>query len=357
MQDFVNKIVSWYEKNHRQLPWRETHDPYRIWLSEIILQQTRVEQGRPYYEQFTTEHPNIQSLAEANEESILRLWQGLGYYSRARNLHKCAKTVMAEHGGHFPKKFEDLKKLPGIGPYTAAAIASFAFGEKVACVDGNVYRLLSRFFGISDDIASPKGQKVFFEKAQSLIPSDRPDLFNQATMEMGAMVCTPKKPNCMYCPLQAGCFAFEHNKQEELPVKTKKVKVKKRYLHYLIIKHEGEVLMKKRDTKGIWAGLYDFPLIEGKEAIVDFDDLLENTPNFNGGKFLLGQISQQYKHVLTHQQLFVRFFEISTKNQAAFQQVKEAFQSHSFPLEETMGIPKPILIDQYLKEHQLEGVE
>ncbi|BDC97892.1 A/G-specific adenine glycosylase [Persicobacter psychrovividus] len=354
MQDFVNKIVRWYKKNLRPLPWRATNDPYRIWLSEVILQQTRVEQGQPYYEQFTTEHPNIQSLAEESEEKVLRLWQGLGYYSRARNLHKCAKAVVNLHAGHFPNNYKELIKLPGIGPYTAAAIASFAFNEQIACVDGNVYRLLSRYFGIEDDIASGKGQKVFFEKAQSLIPADQPADFNQATMEMGAMICTPKKPRCEQCPVQQGCYAFEHQAQGRLPVKIKKLKIKNRYLNYSVFQFEQRIIMNRRPEKGIWAGLYDFPLHESKLSLDSFEPLLEAYPALNPNDWLLGNISSEYKHILTHQKLFVTFFSFNCKNKAAYEALKQALKAEEYNLEEIEELPKPKIIDQFLSDTFLQ---
>ena len=223
---FVNQLIRWYSHQKRDLPWRRTNNPYKIWLSEIILQQTRVNQGMPYYLNFVDKYPTVNDLAAAQEQEVLRLWQGLGYYSRARNLHSCAKMVVGEYDGQFPNKFEELLKLKGIGRYTAAAIASMAFNQVNAVVDGNVYRVLSRVFGLYDDIAETKSAKVFEKLANELIPKDQPGEFNQAIMDFGAIQCTPKSPACAICPLSDSCYAFNKGETEQLPVKTKKVKVK-----------------------------------------------------------------------------------------------------------------------------------
>ncbi len=236
---FANKIIGWYLDNKRDLPWRNTKDPYRIWLSEIILQQTRVAQGLPYYQAFTEKFPTVWDLSKADERVVLRTWQGLGYYSRARNLHKCAKIICDNYRGQFPNNYKDLLALPGVGPYTAAAIASFAFGEIKAVVDGNVYRVLSRFFGVHDDIATGPGQKKFAELAQSLISQEKPELYNQGNMEYGAIQCTPKSPNCHGCVLEDSCVAYHQHLQHQLPVKSKKVKVRERYFYYFNLVKQG----------------------------------------------------------------------------------------------------------------------
>ena len=264
--EFSKKLITWFEENQRDLPWRATKDPYKIWLSEIILQQTRVTQGMPYYESFVEAFPTVQDLANAPEEQIMRLWQGLGYYSRARNLHQTAKIIVEELGGAFPKQYQKLVKLKGIGPYTAAAIASFAFQENIALVDGNVYRVLSRIFGITTDIGSSKAYKEFFELASSLIDPNQPDTFNQAIMEFGALQCTPKNPNCTYCPFQPSCVAFQTGKTTELPIKTKKTKTRKRHLLYIVwIDAEENVFVQQRKEKDIWQHLYEFDAIETDE--------------------------------------------------------------------------------------------
>ena len=225
-QFFSNSILSWYQENPRHLPWRETQDPYKIWLSEIILQQTRVAQGLPYYEAFSKAYPSVQALAEAPEEEVLRLWQGLGYYSRARNLHACAKYIWNELGGNFPNSYASLIQLKGVGSYTAAAISSFAFGEVQAVVDGNVFRVLARYFGIATDIASGKGKKEFEALANQLIPKNSPGEFNQAMMDFGSRCCVPKNPSCEECPVSNTCFAFQKGLVGSLPVKINKTKVK-----------------------------------------------------------------------------------------------------------------------------------
>ena len=259
---FSATIMAWYTDHQRELPWRQTKDPYAIWLSEIILQQTRVAQGLPYYERLLAAFPTVCDLAEAPEASLLRLWQGLGYYSRARNLQKAAQLVMRDFNGSFPRTYEDIITLPGVGPYTAAAIASFAFDEAKAVVDGNVFRVLSRVFAVETDIASSAARGVFTELAQSLIPTEDPAGFNQAIMEFGALQCTPS-PDCSICPLRISCAAFNEKRVNELPIKSKKTKVKEIQMDYLVIEHNGQILVRERVENGIWKGLWEFYLIEG----------------------------------------------------------------------------------------------
>jgi len=273
---FSKKIISWYEENKRDLPWRHTRDPYKIWLSEIILQQTRIAQGLPYYNRFVESFPDIISLADAKEDRVLRLWQGLGYYSRARNLHACAKKVRDELGGIFPQSFQELKKLPGIGSYTAAAIASFAFHEPVAVVDGNVYRVLARVLGSDQDISSSEGKAFFYEKANELIDKRQPDIYNQALMEFGALHCTPQNPKCDSCIFVKSCFAYQNGMQGVLPVNAKKQSIRKRYFTYIVIEYRGRLFMKKRQHGDIWNGLYDFFLIESPRLSKPEKTLKEN---------------------------------------------------------------------------------
>ncbi|WP_395616598.1 A/G-specific adenine glycosylase [Aquirufa sp.] len=258
---FSATIMAWYTDHQRELPWRQTKDPYAIWLSEIILQQTRVAQGLPYYERLLTAFPTVRDLAEAPEASLLRLWQGLGYYSRARNLQKAAQLVMRDFNGSFPQTYDDIITLPGVGPYTAAAIASFAFDEAKAVVDGNVFRVLSRVFGVETDIASSAARGVFTELAQSLIPTEDPAGFNQAIMEFGALQCTPS-PDCSICPLRISCAAFKEKRVNELPIKSKKTKVKEIEMNYLIIEQNGLLLVRERVGNSIWKGLWEFYLME-----------------------------------------------------------------------------------------------
>ncbi len=276
---FSQTIIFWYHQNKRDLPWRDTQNPYKIWLSEIILQQTRVAQGMPYYQKFVENFPTVQELANADEETVLRLWQGLGYYSRARNLHAAAKYISEELNGIFPTTYIEIKKLKGVGDYTAAAISSFAFDEVQAVVDGNVYRVLARFFGIEKDITSSEEKKEFRELAQKLISTKEPAIYNQSIMEFGALQCVPKNPNCKNCPLQENCTAFAKNLIEKLPVKSKKTVVKDRFMHYLVFVNgeesnkkdkdnknsEKKVLVHKRQEGDIWQGLYDFFVLEYQE--------------------------------------------------------------------------------------------
>jgi A/G-specific adenine glycosylase len=339
--EFQKKIIEWYEENKRQLLWRETSDPYKIWLSEIILQQTRVAQGLPYYEHFVKSFPTVISLANASQQQVLRLWQGLGYYSRARNLHACARVVASEQNGKFPDNYKDLLKLKGIGPYTAAAIASFAFKEPVAVVDGNVFRVLSRVFGMEADITTPKAKDLFTKKANELISKDRPDLFNQAMMEFGALQCVPKNPKCEECIFSKSCVARKHELQNVLPIKSKKVKVRNRYFYYFVVRYKNKVLMKKREAKDIWQGLYDFYLIETKRS-KKVSELLKTDPEFKGSTKT--NESKIYKHVLSHQKLVVRFVEMELEN---IQTLKPT-ELKWFTDREIAALPKPILIANYM---------
>lgn len=348
---FAEQLIGWYQKHKRNLPWRDTKDPYLIWLSEIILQQTRVVQGLPYYEKFVLVFPTIYDLAEASEQEVLRLWQGLGYYSRARNLHACAKMVVAEYGGTFPNNFHDLMKLKGIGAYTAAAVASFAFNETVPVVDGNVYRVLSRVFGVESDILSVKGQSVFRQLAHRLVPENKADIYNQAIMEFGALQCTPVTPACLLCPLNTMCYAYQHGKQRELPVKVKKLKIKQRFLHYVVIRQDGSLFMKQRTRRDIWAGLYDFYLVEGKNE-KPLEDLEENKliSQFLSQKGVSVAASKPYKHQLTHQQLFVKFSIIDVPESGLVSSLVEEQQLSAYTIEEIKKLPKPILIDNFLRK-------
>lgn len=302
-QAFSYQILIWYRENPRDLPWRETKNPYKIWLSEIILQQTRVAQGLPYYYKFVTHFPTIQDLADAPEEEVLRLWQGLGYYSRARNLHFCAKYICSELDGKFPETYNELILLKGIGSYTASAIASFAFDEVKAVVDGNVFRVLSRYFGIETDIASGKAKKQFESLANQIIPKESPAEFNQAIMDFGSRQCTPKSPNCLACTLKTNCFAFNHDMVSSLPVKIKKLKIRERNLHYYLIKCGDEWVWKKRGSGDIWEGLFDFPVSEN--SISNENLKLESLEPEQGKLF-----DKKYRHILSHQRLNATFSEI-----------------------------------------------
>ncbi|MFT6970175.1 MAG: A/G-specific adenine glycosylase [Roseivirga sp.] len=347
---FANELINWYEQNKRELPWRDTDDPYKIWLSEIILQQTRVAQGLPYYLAFVETYPTIYELAWASETEVLRLWQGLGYYSRARNLHACAKMVVSDYGGKFPDNFDELLKLKGIGRYTAAAIASFAFGQASAVVDGNVYRVLSRVFGIEEDISSTRGPKVFEVKANELIDQGRPGTYNQAIMEFGAIQCSPKSPACGLCPFSSVCFAFNKNCIDLLPVKTKKVKVKKRYFTYLVFKLKEQYFFKERGKKDVWQGLFDFHLLETNDAF-DPEQLAMRMEEGNLGNVVIGNTSKLYEHVLTHQRIFANFVQITIQESQLEKLLSFDSQLQSYTIKQIRDLPKPVLISNYLENH------
>ena len=341
---FSNLLLAWYLQNKRNLPWRNTTNPYLIWLSEIMLQQTKVAQGLPYYERFVERFPTVFDLANASEEEVLKLWQGLGYYSRARNLHATAKHIAFDLNGTFPNSFLEIITLKGVGEYTAAAIASFAFNEVVPVVDGNVFRVLSRFFGLETDISSGKAQKEFTELAKTIIPKNNPALFNQAIMEFGALQCVPKNPICSQCIFNESCFALQKNKVALLPVKSKKTKVTNRYFNYLVFNDVNNcILLNKRTEKGIWHNLYEFPNIETQEEI----DL----------ESAIGLIYSDYKevsitkiehynpqiilHKLSHQKLHIRFYKV-TLNTAL---------PNSLPFDQINGFPFPIVIHNFIEKY------
>lgn len=347
---FSNKLAKWYEINKRQLPWRETSDPYRIWLSEVILQQTRVAQGLPYYLRFIEKFPDVDKLASASEQEVLRLWQGLGYYSRARNLHGCAKEIVQNHASRFPQTFAELRQLRGIGDYTAAAIASISFGQPVAVVDGNVYRVLSRVFGLEHDIASPAGKKIFSQLANELVCTDQPAIHNQAVMEFGALHCTPRNPKCDDCVFARDCFAAQRGMQSVLPVKTKQKRARKRYFYYAVIRKGASLLMNQRSEKDIWQGLYDFALIEAPKRLGEANIIAQVNQRFDtsvGPQDVT--ISQSYKHILTHQHIFSRFIVFEAK--ASFGVSKGSLKFYS--PKKIAALPKPALISRFLDDYNI----
>jgi A/G-specific adenine glycosylase len=341
-ENFSTRLINWYKSNLRNLPWRNTSDPYIIWLSEIILQQTRVKQGLPYFNKFVRQYPTVFDLAKAPEDEVMRLWQGLGYYSRARNLHACAKSVVKDYDGKFPDNYDELLKLKGIGKYTAAAIASFAFGEAVPVVDGNVFRVLARFFDIEDDIAQPKTFTKFFKIANELMPDDQAANFNQAMMELGATVCTPKKFDCGACPIAQDCTARIQHRQSELPIKKKKLKIKNRYLYYLILQSGEKLAMKKRGADDIWQGLFDFDLIEAESSLSSADIL--KLISMRHSNFEICEISKPIIHILSHQRLEAVFVELKSKTENILSDSSLKY----YTKHEVEQLPKPRLIENYL---------
>lgn len=347
VDSFSNSLQMWYLANKRDLPWRNYTDPYKIWLSEIILQQTRVKQGLPYYLKFIEHYPTVQKLAAADEEEVLKLWQGLGYYSRARNLHVASKMVIENFNGEFPNSYKNLIKLKGIGQYTASAIASFSSKEAVAVVDGNVYRVLARLFGIFTPINSTNGIKEFQQLAEQLLDKENPDTHNQAIMEFGALHCTPKKPNCMYCPFSNQCYAYQNSSIDQLPEKIKKVKVTTKYLHYFIVENGSEILISRRSGKGIWQHLYEFPLLEAKKEISQKEVLEKLQQELTETFTVTLKLIQQNKkaHKLSHQHLFASFWKVSTEKKA-YVLLKENYTA--IPKKEIFKYPIPVLISNFL---------
>ncbi|NER17132.1 A/G-specific adenine glycosylase [Spongiivirga citrea] len=342
---FSQHLIRWYSINKRDLPWRNTTHPYPIWLSEIILQQTRVEQGMPYYFKFLETFPTIFDLAKADESSILKLWQGLGYYSRARNLHATAKHIAFKLDGKFPETFEGLLKLKGVGHYTASAIGSICFDLPTPVVDGNVFRVLARYFGIDTPINSTQGIKEFRDLAETLIDKSQPATFNQAIMEFGATQCKPQNPYCLHCPFNESCVALQKNKIKDLPVKLKKTKVKQRYFNYLVFKtSSNESILNERTLKGIWQNLYEFPLIETETSINEehlrSHDQFKNLIGANPFQIVLYN-DKDIVHKLSHQHLHTKFWvvEIDTTPQ------------ETVPIDSLKTYAVPVLISNFLEEY------
>jgi A/G-specific adenine glycosylase len=313
-KQFAPLLLKWNDsENDRHMPWKGERNPYYIWLSEIILQQTRVEQGLPYFLNFKQKYPVVKDLAMAPEDEVMKLWQGLGYYSRARNLHETAKNIHTNHGGKFPENFEGLVKLKGVGEYTASAIASFAFGERKAVVDGNVIRVLSRVFGIDLAADTTKGKKKFASLAQQLIDANHPGLYNQAIMDFGAVVCMPVNPRCDACPFQRFCNAYQQNRIDTLPVKKKKIKVLNRYFNYLVIKNGNEIFINKRTGSDIWKNLYELPLLETSRPLKK--NIKAEIAAFLGHKnFDISAYSEGFVQLLTHRKIHTQFIEIELNN-------------------------------------------
>lgn len=339
--DFAFQITNWYLQNKRDLPWRNTRNPYHIWLSEIMLQQTRVAQAMPYYDAFTEAFPTIADLANASEEQVLKLWQGLGYYSRARNLHQTAQKIAFELDSKFPEAFHELLKLKGIGQYTAAAIASFCFDQKVPVVDGNVYRVLARFFGIETDIASSGAFKEFFTLANELVLPENPGLFNQAIMEFGAQQCVPQNPDCTICPLSSACLALGQKKVNQLPVKISKIKVQQKHFNYVVFEDEiKKTLLQQRSGSGIWKQLYEFPLLE-TASVADEKMILEwlLKSEYKDQITAIEELtSEEISHRLTHRLLHIKFWKVKLSGN-----LQNAI-SHQAAVE----LPTPIVIFNFM---------
>ncbi len=310
MDNNVSKeLILWYMIYKRDLPWRNSHDPYHIWVSEIILQQTRVAQGLSYYIRFIETFPSIKNLAEAPQEQILKLWQGLGYYSRARNMHTAAKQIEELFGGQFPKTYKELLLLKGVGDYTAAAVASLAFNEPVAVVDGNVIRVIARLFGIEEAVDKPSTLKDIKTLANELLNKEKPALHNQAMMEFGALHCVPVNPDCHSCVLNSKCLALKNKLVSKIPSKSLKLKIRNRHFYYLAINSSGKIFFQRRGAGDIWEGLYEFPLVETEEPIApeDLPEMISEKTNFKASAIRIIDISNPVKHILTHQKLYVTF--------------------------------------------------
>jgi len=351
---FVQNILKYYHTHKRNLPWRDTQDPYKIWISEIILQQTTVKQGLDYYLRFIEKFPDVFTLANASEDEILKIWQGLGYYSRARNLHFAAKQIVSNFNGQFPSKYEDILSLKGVGEYTASAIASFAFNLPYAVLDGNVYRVLSRYFGIDIPIDSSEGKKYFSTFAQKILDKKNPAEYNQAIMEFGATYCKPFQPNCNNCYLNKYCSAYIENKVHLLPVKSKRIVKNNRYLNYLVFLIDDKfTLIHKRSEDDIWKGLYEFYLVESTETL-----------NKNKVIFLLKEKNISFelisdfptiKHILTHQNLMIKFFLIHNVSIDNVNQLDKPMIK--IPLSEINQFPFPIVIQNFIKEELMFSIK
>ncbi|WP_222537205.1 A/G-specific adenine glycosylase [Pedobacter polysacchareus] len=347
---FQREIVKWYSINKRELPWRDTTDAYVIWLSEIILQQTRVEQGLPYFQRFLQNYPTVNDFANASEAQILKLWQGLGYYSRGRNMLFTARQIQENYGGIFPQKYDELVQLKGVGEYTAAAISSFSANESRAVLDGNVFRVLSRYFGIKTAINSTEGKKEFTALANDLIEGQHPSVYNQAIMEFGALQCKPKSPDCASCPVRPGCYARANEQVNVLPLKLKKLKKRTRYFNYFVCQEEENLLVKKRSAGDVWQELYDFPLIETEKNYLETQEsFLPELKNNFGPDCLISPISAQ-KHLLTHQTIYVQFFVldnyiINFKKDAEIKWVS---------LAEFEELPQPKVITNFMNSNSIK---
>ncbi len=347
---FSTKIINWYHKNKRELPWRQEVNPYFIWLSEVILQQTRVSQGLPYYLRFVKNYPTISHLAEAKEERILKDWQGLGYYSRARNLHAAAKTMVKKHGGKFPQTYSEIIDLEGVGPYTAAAVGSLAFNLPHPVVDGNVQRVVARIFGVEKPVNSTAGKKEIEEVLEKVFDKKRPGDFNQAIMEFGALHCKPQLPLCIDCPFEVECFAKKNKLVQVLPIKEKKVKVKSRYFLYIVPRIGKNEFIIQRTDDDIWKNLFGFPLIEMDDPLISPNDKTIHSilkkEKWNAG-YTIKHISAEYKHVLTHRIIYARFVAIDLAKD--FKPEKNWIKK---PINDHEKFAFPVLIQKYFDDRE-----
>lgn len=347
---FSKTVNNWYSINKRDLPWRGSKNPYKIWLSEIILQQTQIKQGLPYYEAFITKFPTVFDLANAEEETVLKLWQGLGYYSRARNLHTTAKFIAIDLDGVFPETYNQLLKLKGVGDYTASAIASICFNEACAVVDGNVYRVLSRYFGIKTPINSTQGKKEFKLLAQKLLPKGNFGDYNQAVMEFGAKQCKPSSPDCTVCPLNSGCMALQKNLIKTLPVKEKKTKISNKYFNFTVyISEDKKTILEQRLEKGIWHKLYQFPLFESLESIDNsqFRTQLQNLPDLKSTNYSIHLFNEKdIIHKLSHQHLHCKFWIV----------LIDKLPETALPIKEIERFAVPAVIEKFLNTFNFDTI-
>ncbi len=338
---FNQALLQWYQQNKRSLPWRKTKNPYKIWISEIMLQQTKVDSVIGYYQRFLEHFPTIEHLANAEEQTVLRLWQGLGYYSRARNLHYAAKIIQQQYNGIFPDNYKDILALKGIGTYTAAAISAFAYNLPYAVLDGNVFRVLARYYGIATPIDTTEGKKIFQQVASETMEKTAPEIYNQAIIEFGALLCTPRQPKCDICPVSINCVALKENTIFQLPVKSKKLKIRDRYFYYLVISNSSGIVLEKRTQKDIWQNMYQYPLIESDKAI-NLQQLTVTQKWENLFKDITPAISNHSStiiHKLTHQNIYITFIVMEVEN--------ESYRQFNFiPYEQVNDypLPKPIVV-------------
>jgi len=350
--DFKEIIIKWYLENKRDLPWRNTDNPYHIWISEVILQQTRVVQGLGYYLRFIQSFPTIKDLSNANIDRVMKVWQGLGYYSRARNLHNAAKQVMNDFNGKLPNTYNELLTIKGLGPYSAGAIASFAFKEAVPAIDGNVYRVLSRIYGVFSSPETSSGKKEFYDLTMELIDKKHPDTFNQALLDFGALQCVPRNPDCVICPFNSICFASRNNLVSQLPVKGKKIISRDRFFNYIIIRYSGSTFIQRREAGDIWTSLYEFPLIETSTS-TEIEMLLKDKSwkaLFKNTKTKILYISQPVKHLLSHQTLYTKFIVVEINKPNAY--LSSNYLKTSIPSIQDYSVPK--VIDNFLAAEPAE---